>query len=283
MLTEPTREEVQKYLDFAYSLALDPTRSGYPTYCDGIKTRADFEESVWKRFYGDNRKILLFEIGGRVEGLITFTFLPEDHYLQTDIFSIASRTEQALAEFEAYCKSNYSGYELFLGFPTDNTAAVNDLAANGWTCIEHSYNDVYHMKDYRLLEESGEVMPVTRDNFEDFRCLHQPIEGDMYWNSERLFQALDQWDIWLSYQNETPAAAIYYRDEDILTEIFGVDFVGNRFEERAFRLLMIKALNDCKQKGCQHMVFFNDEESQQAALDCGFACVGEYVCYYKKI
>lgn len=283
MLVEPAKEEVQKHMDFAYSLALDPTRSGYPTYTDGIKTRKDFEESVWKRFYGDNRKILLFEIGGRVEGLITFTFLPEDYYLQTDIFSIANRTEQALSELEAYCKENYPGYTLYLGFPKDNANAVSYLSQNAWDCIEDSYNDVLHLDNYRPLEERGDIVPVTRENFGDFRLLHQPIEGGMYWNSERLFQNLDDWTIWLYYRNGIPAAAIYCKDAEILVTIYGIDFAGNLFEEAAYRALVTRTLNDCKEKGSQHIVFFNDEETQQAALACGFQCVGEYVCYRKEI
>lgn len=282
MLAEPTKEEVEKYLDFAYGLALDPARSGYPTYTDGIKTREDFEEAAWKGFYNDHRKILLFESNGRVEGWIQFTFLPEDHYLQTEIFNIASGTEQALSEFEAYCKENYSGADLYFGFPKDNAAAVNYLSRNGWTCIERSYNDVLHFETYHPMEDCATVVPVTRDNYRDFQSLHQPIEGDMYWNSQRLYADLDNWTIWLAYRGKTPAAAIYYTNESILTEIFGVDFAGNRFEETIFRLLLIKALNDCKEKGCRHMVFFNDEESQRAALACGFTCVGEYVCYMKK-
>lgn len=283
MLVEPTKEDVEKYLDFAYGLALDPTRSGYPTYTDGIKTKGDFEASAWKGFCRDTRKILLFENNGKVEGWIQFTFLPEDHYLQTEIFNIAGGTEQALSEFEAYCKENYPGYTLYLGFTKDNANAVSYLSQNGWDGPEHSYNDVLHFRDYQLLEECENIVPVTRDNYEDFRRLHLPIEGDMYWNSQRLYADLDQWIIWLYYHDGVPSAAIYYTDKKILTEIFGVDFAGNRFSEEAFRLLVIKALNDCKQKGCQHMVFFNDEVSQKAALACGFQCVGEYVLFIKQV
>ncbi len=132
------------------------------------------------------------------------------------------------------------------------------------------------------MEVCATVVPVTRDNYRDFQSLHQPIEEDMYWNSQRLYADLDNWTIWLAYRGGTPAAAIYYTNKPILTEIFGVDFAGNHFEETIFRSLLIKALNDCKEKGCRHMVFFNDEESQRAALACGFTCVGEYVCYMKK-
>ncbi len=43
MRIEPTKEQVEKYLDFSYGLALDPTRSGYPTYTDGVKTKENFD------------------------------------------------------------------------------------------------------------------------------------------------------------------------------------------------------------------------------------------------
>lgn len=282
MLIEPTKEQVETYLDTAYALALDPTRSGYPTYTDGIKTREDFEKTVHNGLSDPEVKTLLFVNGGRTEGLIQFYFLPKERYLESIIFSIAGSTSQALAEFEANCAEHFPGYDLALGFPKDNAEAVNYLSQNGWDCIEHSYNDVLHFQDYRLQEESGDIVRVTWENFADFRALHQPIEGTMYWNTERISEKLDEWIIWLYRWEDAPAAAIYYRDVGILAEVFGVDFAGNRFDEEAFRLLVVKALNERKRAGCPHIVFFNDDESQRQALECGFSCVGEYVAFLKK-
>lgn len=282
MLAEPTKEEIEKYLDFAYKLALDPARSGYPTYTDGIKTREDFEAATWRQFYEDGRKILLFEKNGRVEGWLQFDVFPEANHLELTGFNIADHAEQALAELEAYCIANYPGYGLYFGFPKDNVLAVHYLAANGWTCIEHSYNDVLHLKNYQPLEECGDIVPVTRENFGDFQAMHRLIEGDMYWNSERLYQELDRWSIWLYYRGGDPAAAVYYTNVETMAEIFGVDFANGHFEEGAFRALVVKSLNACKKKDFRHVTFFNDEQTKQAALACGFECVGEYVCYYKK-
>jgi len=42
MLIKLKEQDFDKYIDFAYALALDLTKSGYPTYTDGIKTREDF-------------------------------------------------------------------------------------------------------------------------------------------------------------------------------------------------------------------------------------------------
>ena len=42
MLRKCTEQEYKEYADFAYGLALDQSKSGYPTYCDGIKTKEMF-------------------------------------------------------------------------------------------------------------------------------------------------------------------------------------------------------------------------------------------------
>lgn len=42
--------EFDTYIDFAYELSQDMTRSGYPTYCDGIKTRENFISRTKKSF-----------------------------------------------------------------------------------------------------------------------------------------------------------------------------------------------------------------------------------------
>ena len=42
MLRFCSKEDFLQYADFAYALALDVTKSGYPTYCDGVKTKTMF-------------------------------------------------------------------------------------------------------------------------------------------------------------------------------------------------------------------------------------------------
>ncbi len=72
MLTPLKREEFDKHIDFVYALALDPARSGYPTYTDGIKTRADFVERAKKAFERENEEILLYEREDRIAGWIHY-------------------------------------------------------------------------------------------------------------------------------------------------------------------------------------------------------------------
>ena len=101
MLRSLNENEFDRYIDFAYELALDPTRSGYPTYTDGIKTKADFIEHS-KRSLADERDgILLYERDGKVCGWIRYFTEPDEKYMQTDAFNIESGTRDALHEFIA--------------------------------------------------------------------------------------------------------------------------------------------------------------------------------------
>lgn len=279
MLIKPTREDGEKYLSFAYALALDPARSGYPTYTDGIKTKADFAEAFEKGFCSRHRGNLMYAENGKVAGWIQFTHLEEDAYLQTEIFNIAGDIRQALSEFMSYCQEHYHGCTLYLGFPAENTEAVSYLSERGWERAEESLNGVLFLDSYRILPSDSRVVKVDRENFSDFRRLHSPVEAGMYWNSDRLYEDLEQWEIYLCYREGQPAGAIYYTDEDVLSEIFGVDFPEGQFDAEAFRSLLTEALNRCKGSGKKYMVFFHDDESQSITLDMGFTCVGRYVLH----
>ena len=225
--------------------------------------------------------MLLYLEVGNVSGWILF--MVEDGYLETNMFNIAGSIPQALAEFTDYCAENFPGCKLCMGFPGDNREAIEYLTRNGWSCDEQSYNNVLFFDDYELRPESADVVKVTRENFGEFRKLHEAVQGDMYWNADRLYDAMDEWDIYLYYEDGEPAAAVYCRDCEILMEIYGVDFKDNLYQKKAFSVLVTKVLNECKRHDKKNMGFFGDRENQQDILDMGFHCVGEYVLFVKRV
>ena len=44
MLVKATKDDIVQYLDFAYTLAMDQTKSGYPLWSDGVSTKEQFIE-----------------------------------------------------------------------------------------------------------------------------------------------------------------------------------------------------------------------------------------------
>ncbi len=113
-----------------------------------------FVDRALKAFERETEQMLLFEVQGRVQGLIHCYWIPEDHYLDTVSVNVNEATEQALAEFLMFAGARFKDYELFLGFPAENQAAVNFLAERGFECIEDDYNNI-------ALLEKLEEMPVA--------------------------------------------------------------------------------------------------------------------------
>ena len=280
MLRLCSREEFSHYIDFAYELASDLTKSGYPTYCDGVKTKKMFVERSLKAFERETEQMLIFELEGEVHGLIHCYWIPDDRYLDTCLFLADGAIDLAVSEFRTYAEENFAGYDLFLGFPADNQTAVNYLAGHGFECIESDYNNTSFMNRFEHIQENRSVIRIKKDNYDLFQILHSRIEGDMYWNSERIFNDLDNWTILLKEKDGKPQGAVYYMDaSDGWFEIFGIDTDQNAYDPVLYKELLQAELFDAGRKNAKVMTIFCEEEYEQAARECGFDCVGKYLCY----
>ena len=278
MLVKATRKDIEQYMDFAYSLAMNQTKSGYPLWSDGISTKEEFVDHVWKSYRNDDRDVLLFVIDGVVEGWIQFFYIEQDHYLQTNGFLINSNTEQALTEFFEYACVHFAGYDLYLGFPKRNANAISFLQKTGCRLIEESYHDIFAFDGSAMYPETAGIVKVTERNFSEFRKIHQ-TDPDAYWNTERIFGALNEWLIYLLYREDVAIGYICARDG----EVFSLGYRDNVFDKNTYKALVSVILSDLKVTGYKYMTFFNDEESQTAALELGFSCVGEYILYVKSL
>ncbi len=284
MLRVCSENEFKNYIDFAYELATDLTKSGYPTYCDGVKTKEMFVERSLKAFERETEEILLFEYEGKVQGFIHYYWISEDYYLATCGFNINQAAEQALSEFLTFVKQRFKGYNLFLGFPAENKPAVNFLARQNFKCIEDDYNNTAFLDKYNNIPEHNTLIRINKENYDSFKILHNQIEGDMYWNSERIFADLDNWVIFVKESDGKPQGAVYYMDaDDEWFEIFGIDLNNNEYHAELFKELLNVALLDAKNKGGKVMTFFCEEEGEEAVIECGFMCVGRYLCYKKHL
>ena len=281
MLQRITKSTWEKYIDYAYELALQPAKTSYPVYYDGIKTREDFVRRTEKAFSIEGEEILLYMEEDKVCGWIHYYYLKEDNYLSTVSMVFSDHMEQGLEEFLAYASSKYPDSEIWLGFPEENQQALSYLAEKGFELLEESYNDVLFLDNYREGENTEGIVQVTEENFPLFAQLHSQFDSDMYWNSERLRQSLEQWMIYLYEKKNVLQGAIYCIKGE-LAEIFGVDYADGVYSPEVFCALTEAVLNACKARQVKHLVFFNDEESQADALACGFSCVGKYVLMVRR-
>ena len=280
MLRSCSKNEFDQYTDFIYELATDLTKSGYPTYCDGIKTKVKFVERSLKAFERDTEHMLLFVYEGEVQGMIHYFWIPEDHYLQTICFNISKAMEQALSEFLAYVGERFKGYDVFLRFPAENKSAVNFLAEQGFECIENDYNNTAFLDKLDEIPENSDLVRIEKGNYEKFESLHSQTEG--YWNSERILADLDNWIILVKEKDGEPQGAVYYRALALVDgwfEIYGIEMDHEDHDPELFKELLNAALLDAKRRNGRFMTFFCDEEYEKATMECGFMCVGNNLCY----
>lgn len=276
MLRQLAQDEYVQYLDSAYELALDMSRSCYPTYADGLKTRADFNAHAARSFERDDYTMLLYEQDGEPLGLIQFYVMDDDRYVQPDIFCIKRDYGRAVREFVEYLHMRFPGYELHFGVSRTNTGAVEALESLGFEREEVSLVGVLRFEEYSPLPETAETVRVTRENFSPFAALHAQWDDSMYWNSARLLEALDDWNIYMVQQDGAATAAVYFRYVDGSMEIFGADFENDRFNAEDFRALMVRALNQSKKDGMKDMTFFHENETHPAVESVGIRTIDTY-------
>lgn len=262
MLRIPTANEFEEYSERAYVLALDPSRSSFPSYADGIKTKEDFLAIAKRGFESENEEIYIFEHGGEMRGWIHFYVMKEDKYISLEAFETDGFEKEQFAEFVALLKEKYAGYEVTAGFPSQNERAVSAAIENGFEIIEESAVNILFFSDYEPQSESGRVEPLTKKNLAVFAKLHDKV--DMYWNTKRLTEAYfdgDKWRIYLTEKNGK-AAAIYFVFAGSIAEIFGLDF-SDGFDGTAAEELLTAALNEAKKNvRAKAMYWFTEDERE---------------------
>lgn len=281
MLVKATLKDIDTYGEFAYSLALDFSRSAYPTYADGISEKEEFLQNLKKSVERANYELLLYFCEGKMEGIISYYWLEEDKYLQLFMCNINVGTRQALEELIAYLEEKFEGYEWYFGFPKSNEEAIKCLQDRGFACIEDDYDTNIDFADYELRAESQNVVRITKENFEDFRSVHLPQEEDTYWNCERIYEKIDAWGVYAYYENDIPAGVMFFTGDEEYLEIFGIEYKDEVYREEIFSALMTTALNEGKRRGIKYMTYFCEDELE-AVLKLGFRLVSPYVCYCRK-
>ena len=262
MLRIPTANEFEEYSERAYMIALDPSRSSFPSYADGIKTKEAFLAIAKRGFESENEEIYIFEHGGEMRGWIHFYVLTEDKYIGIEAFETDGFEKEQFAEFAALLKEKYAGYEVTAGFPSQNERAVSAAFENGFEIIEESAVNILFFSDYEPQSESGRVEPLTKNNLALFAKLHDKVE--MYWNTKRLTEAYfggDKWRIYLT-EKDGKAAAIYFVFAGNIAEIFGLDF-SDGFDGTAAEELLTAALNEAKKNvSAKAMYWFTEDERE---------------------
>ena len=282
MLISAAHEDIEKYGELAYGLALDPARSCYPTYADGIKTNADFLAAAERALASETAELLLFVQDGAVEGWLSYFRIDEDKYLQLDGCNIRRGTAAALAELLDRLEARFAGYTAYFGFPGENREAEDLLRARGFDCVERDWNFSFFFDGYVPAQCGRGIEKISRRNFDLFRAVYR-AEPDAYWSCDRILDALDDWNIFVYSEGSRPAAAVYFTGGSGYYEIYGTSFADGAFRDDIFRALMTAALGECARLGAKYLTYLCGGNERRVLPELGFKYVGQYVLYTKEL
>lgn len=282
MLVKATLEDIAKYGDLAYDLSLNPAKSSYPTYGDGIKTREDFMADAERAVTKETSELLLFVENGTVEGWMAYFWIPEDGYLQLSGCNLNRGTERALTELLELLERRFAGYTTYFGYPGENRDAIRFLQTHGFRCIEEAWNHSFFFDGYGPQGYGRDVEKISRNNFDKFRAVYHPSQ-ETYWNCGRILETIDDWTIFVYNKDDGPVAAVFLQGKQGYFEIYGMEFAGGAFQEDAFRKLLTASLDECKHVNAKFMTYFCGEEEKRILAELGFQCVGQYVLYSKAL
>lgn len=287
MLTLAGRADIDAHIEMFYELSQDLTRSSFPTYTDGIKTKSEFFEKTYGGLEQEDEELLLYCEDGEVLGLIRYYWIEKEKYLSIAAFDVKRGTARAIDEFLRHVGKRFAGYQIDLGFPKENTEALSHLAALGFRKLEENECFVLHFSDYEPLAEEPGVVPVTEENYPAFRALHDQ-DTDMYWNSDRLLGAVRgeteyPWRLYLYCENGEALGCVYFTYVEDMMEIFGIDYKGGAFRGDVMKKLLVRALNQSKADGMLHMTYFTGDEESCVLRELPFVRVTTYVAYTSHI
>lgn len=285
MLVPLQEKDLDKYIDFAYELAMDPARCSYPVYFDGIKTREDFIARTRRAFTNQDEEILLYQADGAVEGWLHYFCQPEDRYLQLYTCGFRRNTAEALEELAAHLTARYPGCEWIMGFPEENREATAWAEDAGFSLVSNANNYSFFFDRYDPAPDDPSVERITEENFEKFQRVHQTRGADMYWNVQRVRENLSKWVLFVSEEDGVAGEVMATDCGGGMWEIFDLGCEDGQFHEDLYRRLLARFLNEAKREGAKYLVFFVDTDDGLDRLmpGLGFQLVGRYLAYQKKI
>lgn len=280
MLEKLKKNEFDKYIDYAYNLSQNMKTASYPIYTDGIKNKNDFIQTAYRSFDLEFDEILLYKENNEVKGWIHYYYDSDDNSILAVTFLCDKLYNLMIKEFISYIKNKYPLSRICLGFPTQNEQACKELINNGFELVEASINNVLHTDVYKEKKCSNYAMKLDKKDFDLFRNLHDSIDIDIYWNSDRIYNDFENWRIYIYKESDKVVGAIYSLDASILLEVFGIDYLNNIVKKEIYENLLTAFINDAKNEGIKHIVYFNEyEEELQFLKSIGFESLGEYRYY----
>ena len=275
------KRDISIAVDFAWKLSQNPETSSYTLYNEKSKLEENFNMSFLK----DNNILLGYYEKNELIAVIQFFFINSERYLQTTGVYISSNYNQVMDALMIIFKNEYPNYRALFGFPKENIKANNYFIKNGYECVDSCLDMRLSTVDFKGAKQSNNIFKLSKSDFDSYASFHDKFFQNIYWTSNRLREAFDDWYTFVYIPKDTIEGSVFIKvcDENTL-EIFGLlvsdEYIGKGIKE-VLLAQGLEILFKYKPSIKQTIFFINDVESEELNIveKVGFRYFSSYRCY----
>lgn len=280
MIIEVNEQMLDEVVEFCWDIAKDKHRYGFP--------RFDSYQSMSERFLKaalrPEDKILAYYKDEGLVGVLNLNVEGKENYLQAigGIFTTADFNSVANL-FIDYLRTNYAGFEFYIGFPVEHVAGNNYFKAIKAKPLDASLTMKLEPQDFIYHTFSDTIIQVDHSNFKEYADFHDKYHQTIYWNSSRILKKFELWHIFYVQQNNTIVGSISIKQNGLKQlEVFGLT-IEECYRTEDFELKLLNhAINKIITPEIEDVLFFIDEDNQvelNACFKTGFKQIDTYRSY----
>lgn len=279
MIVEAKEEFIEDIVNFSWEIFSDKTKCGFPKF----KSYSEMYNTFLKAIRDKYNKVLVYYENGEIMGTLNLLVVKDKKYLES-IGGILTRKDFELIamKFIEYLKVNYSGYEIDFGVPLENKDAINFLEGINAKLMDSSITMLLKKDDFIKTSNYSDVIPLTSDYYSEYAIFHDKHNPNMYWNSNRIFEKMDIWNIYIIRKEEKIVGSIFIKATKNVVEVFGLS-VDKEYKHKGLELkLLSESIADILSKWNEDILFFVEEDETDtfnATLKLEFKQIDTYRSY----
>lgn len=281
MIKVISKNYISTAVDFAWELSQKPETSSYSLY----KEKSKLEENFKRSFLKDNNILVGYYENNELIAVINFFFVESEKYLQTTGAYISSNYNKVMDALIVMLKSKYPNYRALFGFTKENINANDYFIENGYECVDSCLDMRLSTVNFKGTEQINNIFKICKSDFDSYASFHDKSFQGIYWTSNRLREALDDWYIFVYRQEDTIEGSIFITtcDENTI-EIFGLA-VSDKYKGKGIEeVLLSQALDELFRYNTsikKTIFFIDDVEGKELDMvkKIGFNYYSSYRCY----
>lgn len=274
--------DLDKAIEFAWNVTKREKKVGYP---EKIWEYDCLREVFLKSFNHKDDKILLLKSEEGIEGVVCLFVDLEEKYLQTmgGIY-YKDDFEHTIDRFIEYLREYYKHFEIIIGYTSMDKSILKVLERKGQVLDQSEFFKL-HRNNLNPKENREDIKLLTMEHFESFAKIHDKMNPEMFWNSERLRKNFNKWRIFTFYKEEKIGGYVLSMIYDnSIGEIFTITTTMN-IDDDILESLVYMACKDMFNMGSTGIISSCDIGSFERELynNLGFESTNDYISYSIKI